>query len=60
MRDFVKISVGTVAVLISTITLIVLLQQSKTKDVAEDIISLDGLHITPLESSMKTVPTFSG
>jgi Bax protein len=60
MRDFVKISVVTVAVLISTITLIVLLQQSKTKDVAEDIISLDGLHITPLESSMKTVPTFSG
>jgi Bax protein len=60
MRNFVKISVVTVAVLISTITLIVLLQQSKTKDVAEDIISLDGLHITPLENSMKAVPTFSG
>jgi len=60
MRDFIKISVFTVAVLIITITLIVLLQQSKTKDVAEDIISLDGLHITPLDNSMKSVPSFSG
>jgi Bax protein len=60
MRDFVKISVVTVAVLISTITLIVLLQQSKIEDVAEDIISLDGLHIPPLDSSVQAVPTFSG
>ena len=60
MRNFIKILVVTVAVLIITITLIVLLQQSKTKDVAEDIISLDGLHITPLDNSMKAVPSFSG
>ncbi|MFT6990519.1 MAG: Bax protein [Paraglaciecola sp.] len=59
MHNFIKISVVTLAVVISTIILIVLLQQFKTKDVAEDIISLNGLHIAPLESSRKAVPTFS-
>ena len=59
MRDFIKISVVTLAVVISTIVFIVLLQQFKTKDVAEDIISLNGLHIAPLDSSRKAVPNFS-
>jgi Bax protein len=59
MRDFIKISVVTLIVVISTIILIVLLQQFKTKDVAEDIISLNGLHIAPLDSSRKAVPNFS-
>jgi Bax protein len=59
MRDFIKISVVTLVVVISTIILIVLLQQFKTKDVAEDIISLNGLHIAPLDSSRKAVPNFS-
>jgi Bax protein len=59
MRDFIKISVVTLVVVISTIILIVLLQQFKTKDVAEDIISLNGLHIDPLDSSRKAVPNFS-
>jgi Bax protein len=59
MRNFIKISVVTLAVIISTIILIVLLQQFKTKDVAEDIISLNGLHIAPLDNSRKAVPNFS-
>jgi|TARA_B110000503_G_C7105517_1_gene395745 Bax protein len=59
MRDVVKICVVMIAVLISTVTLIVLLQQSKIKDVAQDIISLDGLHIPRLVSSTKPVPIFS-
>jgi Bax protein len=60
MRNFIKISVVTLAVVLSTIILIVLLQQFKMKDVSEDIISLNGLHIAPLESSRKAVPEFSG
>jgi Bax protein len=40
--------------------LIVLLQQSKFKDVAQDIISLDGLDIPRLDSSTKPVPNFAG
>jgi Bax protein len=60
MRNFIKISVVTFAVVLSTVILIVFLQQSKTKDVSEDIISLNGLHIAPLESSRKAVPEFSG
>lgn len=60
MRDVVKICVVIIAVLIPTITLIVLLQQSKFKDVAQDIISLDGLDIPRLDSSTKPVPNFAG
>lgn len=60
MRDFIQISVVTLAIAISTITLIILLQQFKTKDVSEDIISLNGLHVAPLENSRKAVPEFSG
>jgi Bax protein len=60
MRNFIKISVVTFAVVLSTIILIVFLQQFKTKDVSEYIISLNGLHIAPLESSRKAVPEFSG
>lgn len=60
MRDVVKICVVITAVLIPTITLIVLLQQSKFKDVAQDIISLDGLDIPRLDSSTKPVPNFAG
>ncbi len=59
MRDVVKICVVIIAVIITTVTLIVLLQQSKIKDVAQDIISLDGLHIPSLDSSTKPVPVFS-
>jgi Bax protein len=60
MRDVVKICVVITAVLIPTISLIVLLQQSKFKDVAQDIISLDGLDIPRLDSSTKPVPNFAG
>jgi Bax protein len=60
MRDVVKICVVIIAVLIPTIMLIVLLQQSKFKDVAQDIISLDGLDIPRLDSSTKPVPNFAG
>jgi Bax protein len=60
MRDFIQISVVTLAIAISTITLIILLQQFRTKDVSEDIISLNGLHVAPLENSRKAVPEFSG
>jgi Bax protein len=60
MRDVVKICVVIIAVLIPTITFIVLLQQSKFKDVAQDIISLDGLDIPRLDSSTKPVPNFAG
>ena len=59
MRNFIKIYVAIIAVIISTITLIVLLQQSKTKDVDQGIISLDGLHIPRLDNSSKAVPVFS-
>jgi Bax protein len=59
MRNFIKIYVVIIAVIISTITLIVLLQQSKTKDVDQGIISLDGLHIPRLDNSSKAVPVFS-
>jgi Bax protein len=59
MRNFIKIYVAIIAVIISTITLIVLLQQSKTKYVDQGIISLDGLHIPRLVSSTKPVPIFS-
>jgi Bax protein len=59
MRDPIKIYVVIIAVLISTITLIVLLQQFKNKDVAQDIIRLDGLYIPSLDSSKKAVPVFS-
>jgi Bax protein len=59
MRNFIKIYVAIIAVIISTITLIVLLQQSKTKYVDQGIISLDGLHIPRLDNSSKAVPVFS-
>ena len=59
MRDPIKIYVVIIAVLISTITLIVLLQQFKNKDVAQDIIRLNGLYIPSLDSSKKAVPDFS-
>jgi Bax protein len=60
MRNFIKIAVVILAVTISTIILIVLLQQFKMKDISEDIISLNGLHVAPLENSSKVVPEFSG
>lgn len=60
MRNFIKAFVVIFAVVLSTIILIVFLQQFKTKDVSEGIISLNGLHIAPLESSRKAVPEFSG
>jgi Bax protein len=59
MRDFIKIFVVTFAVLTITIIFIVLLQQFKAKDVSEDIINLNGLHVVPLDSSRKAVPKFS-
>jgi Bax protein len=59
MRNLIKITVVTFTVVICTIIFIVFLQQFKITDVAEDIISLNGLHIAPLDSSRKAVPKFS-
>ncbi|WP_293746548.1 glucosaminidase domain-containing protein [uncultured Paraglaciecola sp.] len=59
MLNIVKASVVTIVVVISTLTLIVLLQKHSTKDVSEDIISLENMHIAPLEISKQPVPNFS-
>jgi Bax protein len=61
MRDVVKIPVLTIVIVISTVVLIVYLQQFKSKntDIAEDIIRLDGLHVATLDASMKDVPSFA-
>ena len=54
-----KAIVVTLAVVFGTLFLIVLLQQLSSKDDVENIISLEGLHIAPLDSSSKEVPKFS-
>lgn len=59
MHNLVKASVVTIGIFLGVSFLIVLLQQLNTKDVAEDIISLEGLHVPPLENSFKAVPLFS-
>jgi Bax protein len=59
MHNLIKTLIITFAVVISTITLIIFLQEIKTKDTAEDIINLNGLHVAPLDSSTKDVPSFS-
>jgi Bax protein len=59
MRDGVKIPVLTMAIVISTVVLIVYLQQFKSTDTAEDIIRLDGLHVATLDASMEDVPSFA-
>ena len=61
MRDAVKIPFVTIAIVISTVVLIVFLQQFKSKntDTAEDIIRLDGLHVATLDASMEDVPSFA-
>lgn len=59
MHNLVKTCVVTIAIVISTITLIIFLQQLKSRDTAEHIISLSGLHLAPLNSSMQDVPRFS-
>ena len=60
MLSLLKTLVVTIVIIISTVTLIIFLQQLKTKDIAEDIISLEGMHVAPLDSSTKDVPSFSG
>ena len=59
MLNIVKASVVTIVVVISTLTLIVLLQKHSPKDVSEDIVSLENMHIAPLEISKQPVPNFS-
>jgi Bax protein len=59
MHNVVKASVVTIAVVFGTVFFIVFLQQFSNKDDADNIISLDGLHVPPLESSSKAVPKFS-
>ena len=59
MLKLIKTSVVTIVVVFVTVILIVILQQLSNKDEVEDIISLEGLHIAPLESSKKAVPKFS-
>jgi Bax protein len=60
MRKSVKLSVVTILFVFGIIFLIVFIQQFSIKDDALDIISLEGLHVTPLDSSLKVVPKFSG
>ena len=60
MLSLLKTLVITIVIIISTITLIIFLQQLKTKDIAEDIINLEGMHEAPLDNSTKDVPSFSG
>ena len=59
MHNLMKAIVVTLAVVFGTLFLIVLLQQLSSKDDVENIISLEGLHIAPLDSSSKEVPKFS-
>lgn len=59
MHNLVKTLVVTLAVVLGTVYLIVMLQQHAVEDVAEDIISLEGLHIPPLVESKKLIPKFS-
>jgi Bax protein len=59
MHNLMKAIIVTIAVVFGTLFLIVLLQQLSSKDDAENIISLEGLHIAPLDSSSKAVPKFS-
>ena len=59
MLNIVKTCVVTIAVVFSTLLLIVVLQQHSTQDVAEDIISLENIHIPPTVVSKKPVPNFS-
>jgi len=59
MHNLMKAIVVTLAVVFGTLFLIVLLQHLSSKDEAENIISLEGLHIAPLDSSSKAVPKFS-
>ncbi|MGK0268277.1 MAG: Bax protein [Paraglaciecola sp.] len=60
MLSLVKTLVVTIVIIISTVTLIIFLQQLKTKDITEDIISLEGMHVARLDNSTKDVPSFSG
>jgi Bax protein len=60
MRKSVKLSVVTILFVFGIIFLIVFIQQFSIKDDALDIISLEGLHVTSLDSSSKVVPKFSG
>lgn len=59
MHKFVKPTAMIIAIIFGTLFFIVFLQQFSSKDDAENIISLDGLHVPPLESSSKAVPKFS-
>jgi Bax protein len=60
MLSLLKTLVVTIVIIISTVTLIIFLQQLKTKDITEDIISLEGMHVARLDNSTKDVPSFSG
>jgi Bax protein len=60
MRKSVKLSVVTILYVFGIIFLIVFIQQFSIKDDALKIISLEALHVTPLDSSSKVVPKFSG
>ena len=60
MRKSVKLSVVTILFVFGIIFLIVFIQQFSIKDDALDIISLEDLHVTALDSSSRVVPKFSG
>lgn len=59
MHNLAKTLFISIAVLLGTVYIIVLLQQYSVKDVTEDIISLEGLHVPALVDSKKPVPNFS-
>ncbi len=59
MRNLTKLVIVSIAIVMNTVILIVFLQQFKSTDTAEDIISLDGLHVTTLGTSMEDVPSFA-
>jgi Bax protein len=59
MLNIVKPLLVLLSVVLGTVCLIVLLQQNANKDPAEDIISLEGLHVPPLVESTKLIPKFS-
>ncbi|GAC19439.1 glucosaminidase domain-containing protein [Paraglaciecola arctica] len=59
MLKLIKTSLVTIVVVVTVILIVILQQLSSKDDEVEDIISLEGLHIAPLESSKKAVPKFS-
>ncbi len=54
-----KVFATTIVIAFGTLFLIVFVQQFSSKDDAESIISLDGLHVAPIDSSSQPVPDFS-